>query len=134
MGLFDKLFHKKEHDFDFDQMTQKEMEGNLSEQPDLLATPPPGFDEEKTLFETSPGPSPARFPGTALSRPSATQSATLPFESPANNFNREFNRDLELINSKLDTIKALLTSLEQRMGNLERAAGISQPARQQRLW
>lgn len=41
------------------------------------------------------------------------------------------NRDLELIDSKLDTIKAILTSLEQRMLNLEKAAGIEE---KRRLW
>ena len=47
-------------------------------------------------------------------------------------FARSF-RDLELISSKLDTIKAMLASLDQRTANLERAAGVQQQ-RRERLW
>ena len=70
--------------------------------------------------------SPARFPGAAPSRPF---SSSFPEQS------LNLSRDLELLNSKLDTVKALLASLDQRLANLERAAGV-QPSRQQqqRLW
>ncbi len=40
-------------------------------------------------------------------------------------------RELELINSKLDTLKAILQSFEQRLANLERAAGVE---KRERLW
>ncbi len=43
------------------------------------------------------------------------------------------NRDLELISSKLDTIKALLQSLDQRTSRLEGAAGIRKDPNE-RLW
>ncbi|MBR9683388.1 hypothetical protein GOV03_02510 [Candidatus Woesearchaeota archaeon] len=36
------------------------------------------------------------------------------------------SRDLELINSKLDTIKAILGSVDQRIANLEKIAGVEQ--------
>ncbi len=125
MGVFDRIFRKKEDGLDFDQVAQKELGSNLSEQPDILNTPPPGFEEEKTLFEMPQSASPARFPGAA---PPRALTSSEGIESPVS-----FSRDLELINSKLDTIKALLTSLEQRLGNIERATGGSLP-RQQRLW
>ena len=35
-------------------------------------------------------------------------------------------RDMELINSKLDTLKAILSSMDQRIANLEKAAGVQQ--------
>ena len=41
------------------------------------------------------------------------------------------NKDLDLINSKLDTIKALLTSLDQRLSHLERNTSGEQKGR---LW
>ena len=42
------------------------------------------------------------------------------------------NRDLELINSKLDTLKAMLTSMEQRLNNIEHATAAGE--KKQRLW
>src|SRR3989344_5870234 len=33
-------------------------------------------------------------------------------------------REMELINSKLETIKAILNSMDQRLSNLEKAAGV----------
>lgn len=35
-------------------------------------------------------------------------------------------RDIELLNSKLDTLKAILNSMDQRIANLEKAAGVEQ--------
>ncbi|MFH1682415.1 MAG: hypothetical protein ABIA37_01330 [Candidatus Woesearchaeota archaeon] len=35
-------------------------------------------------------------------------------------------RELELINSKLDMLKSILNSIDQRIANLERAAGVPQ--------
>jgi len=39
---------------------------------------------------------------------------------------------MELISSKLDTIKAIMSSLDQRMSNLEQAAGIKK--QKDKLW
>ena len=139
MGLFDRIFHRKKDDeFDFDKLAQQEL-GNTQEQPDLLSTPPPGMgeeksvfdsgvDEDKPLFETTPRgpPPPARFPGAASTRP---MSREMPQDAVQNR-----DRDLELINSKLDTIKALLMSMEQRIANVERSTGSQTPRQQQRLW
>jgi hypothetical protein len=43
------------------------------------------------------------------------------------------SKDIELINSKLDTLKAILTSMDQRLSNLERNSGNEQQQKQ-RLW
>ena len=40
-------------------------------------------------------------------------------------------REIELLNSKLETIKAILAAMDQRLANIEKAAGIDQ---KQRLW
>ena len=42
------------------------------------------------------------------------------------------NRDMELISSKLDTLKAMLASIEQRLNNIEQAMSSSE--KKQRLW
>lgn len=41
------------------------------------------------------------------------------------------SRDLELINSKLDTLKAMLAAVEQRLANLEQAMAAE---KKQKLW
>ncbi|MAG60237.1 hypothetical protein CL619_00470 [archaeon] len=92
MGFFDKLkFWKKEEEFSLD-------------------TPLPGMNEQPVIPEQS------AFPPTGSSPQS-------PFEQPAaqpgiQQFN---NKDLELINSKLDAIKATLGSIEQRLVSVEKA-------------
>ncbi len=114
-------FWKKEDEFDFDKITEKEL-GTMPDETGL--GPIPGFDEKageggreeppvEGLFPSKPGgPSPYK-PGAGTGMP------------------RDRDRDLELINSKLDTIKALLASLDQRLSHLEKGAGVEQ---KQRLW
>ncbi|MBI2102727.1 hypothetical protein HYT55_02720 [Candidatus Woesearchaeota archaeon] len=127
MGLFDKLFHRKDGDLDFDQIAQKELGNDFpGAQPDLFNTPPPGFEEEKSAFEMPQSPPPARFPGAAPLR-----TISSPVAPPTS---ENLNRDLELINSKLDTIKALIASLDQRLANVERTTGSPPQRQQQRLW
>lgn len=127
MGLFDKLFHRRDSDLDFDQIAQKELGSSFPEtQPDLLNTPPPGFEDEKSAFDMPQSPSPARFPGATPPRTAS------PSFTPVSSEN--LGRDLELINSKLDTIKALIASLDQRLANVERTTGSPPSRQQQRLW
>ena len=113
-------FWKKEDEFDFDKLAEQEIQKG----PDETGLGPiPGF-EEKTAAEEPPveglftsksaSPSPYK-PGAGLSTGSA----------------RDRDRDLELLNSKLDTIKALLISMDQRLANLEKYSGVEQ---KQRLW
>ncbi len=127
MGLFDIFRRKKDEDFDFDKIAQKEL-GTTPEQPDLLNVPPTGMEEEKSIFDTTPEePLPSRFPGATPAARPVTRGFTQ--EAP-----QMMNRDLELINSKLDTIKALLTSMEQRIANVERSTGTQTAQQRQRLW
>ena len=131
MGIFDKLaFWKKEDDFDFDKLAKKEMGESPLGKNDLgLNQQPPGLGEKSPFDQPAPGTQPLpphleepAFPGTQPVAPAPG----VPTAVPAG------GRELELINSKLDTIKALLTSMDQRIANLERAAGVEQ--KQQRLW
>ncbi len=119
MGLFSKLkFWKKEDEFDFDKTVEQEAG---AEKPqfgaggtEFGAEAPAGslFGEERAPFSGKP----EELHGLGLAKESSG-----------------FTRDLELISSKLDTVKALLNSLDQRVANLEKAAGVS-TERKERLW
>ena len=130
MGILNKLmFWKKDDEFDFDKMADKEAEGDIFKGDDLgLDHKPAGLDE-KSPFDnlgeepkhTSPSLSHLQQPRSSFtSRPAQPQQEM------------GSNRELELISSKLDTVKALLTSMDQRISNLERAAGVTE--RKERLW
>ena len=113
MSVFDRLkFWKKEDEFDFDKIATKDIHGETAIH-DELGLEEKGF-EEKPLFP--PAQVPAEEP--AIAKPAYQPPATA-------------NRDLELINSKLDTLKAMLNSMEARLANLEKAAGIE---KKERLW
>lgn len=123
MGFFSKLFHRKD-DFDLDEPLPGE--GKPPGSPDPLASPgqPPQDDlglEEKPIIPETPAspdlPPHLEEPSTPPSQPTPA-TPTAPAGTP--------QRDLELINSKLDTIKALINSLDQRTANLEKAAGLAQ--------
>lgn len=115
MGIFNKLtFWKKKDELDFDELAGKE----AADTPpfDELEEKLPGL-EEKPMFPEEDRPE--RLAGLSAAR------AVPP--PPAGSRDRE----LELISSKLDTVKALLASLDQRLANLEKSAGV---AKKERLW
>lgn len=114
MGFLDKVkFWKREDDFDFDKIVEEHSAGAK-----------PGFEKDELglghpdlgLEEKSP------FPDTPISG-KTTSAYTPPLGGSR-------DRELELINSKLDTLKALLTSIDQRLANVERASG----EKKERLW
>lgn len=114
MGIFDKvMFWKKGGDeFKFDAALDKEMgKSSLPESFDLEQKQRLGLDESSGLPESTPS-APAAF-------------------SAASQFSGK-SQDWELINSKLDTIKAMLNSLDQRMANLER--NLIQQKQPPKLW
>ncbi len=120
MGIFDKLFHRKKDDFGFDDLAQQEIDKYKTPVQDNLGLEQKPFD----FGEKSPFPE-------ALPRETGpfSPSAGFPLTPPPGA--GDSKRDLELLNSKLDTIKAMLTSLDQRLANLERAAGVE---KKERLW
>ncbi len=128
MSIFDKLlFWRKEDDFDFEHLADKELSPQGTLQDDLGLDEKSAFPEEMP-FESKPASrnslENARFaqplPKTSFpSRPLPQAAAPLG------------SRDMELISSKLDTIKAMLNSLEQRIAQIEKAVGVEQ---KQRLW
>jgi hypothetical protein len=121
MGLKDKLmFWKKSDDFNFDMPT------------DPLATsqsnPAPPLQDNLNL------PSDVNDP---FATPKSQQSPIVAPPAPSSFSAKRDNqvathREAELINSKLDTIKALLQSLDQRVGSIEQIAKADQAKQQQK--
>lgn len=140
MGLLDKLlFWKRKDEFDFEELAKKQMPVGDVMMPEGLGE----HDQfkEKSLFPetTSPFEPQAEEPRGERSQVSARgmpQRQDYPGRQQQNVQSSGYgqNRDLELINSKLDTLKAMLTSIEQRMAEMERASGIEQKKKQERLW
>ena len=129
MGILNKiLFWRHDDDLDFDKLADEQLKTGIKDDP-------LGLDQESDFEERSP------FPEQAQSRPvikgSPYKQTNFQQPSPPTAFSQEsennINRDLELISSKLDTIKAMLCSLDQRTANLEKAAGVQQQ-RRERLW
>jgi hypothetical protein len=113
MSIFDKLaFWKKDDDFD-------------SLGPDLGVVP---VEDNLGLGEKSPFAPQQPDPMHEFNTPAYPQQPVQPSIPQQQSIGTQqgSNQDLELISSKLDTLKALLTSLEQRMANLERVAGVEQ--------
>ncbi|MBT3836638.1 hypothetical protein HOD05_00260 [Candidatus Woesearchaeota archaeon] len=139
MGALNKLmFWKKDDDFDFDSALNKEM--TPSDIPPMdnlgLDSQPTGL-EEKSPFDHPAQPTATRpFQQQAASPYAAPQQPQQAFPSPGQplqrpGFQQPPPQNNDLISSKLDTIKAQLSSIEQRLVNLERAAGVQQ---QKKLW
>ena len=121
MGVLNKLmFWKKNDDFEFDKEFDNGLGGaGLPTAEDL------GLDQKPLMNEKSPFDTPLQ--------PNADPRYAPP-PPPSTGNSSVGNRDLELIGSKLDTIKALLASLDQRVANLEKATQQPQKKQQQPLW
>lgn len=119
MGLLSKLkFWHKEDDLDFDTLADKEM-GKTPAASDM------GLDQSQGVEEKSPfGDEPEAFTGPRFQTSKLQNTSSFNQSPPA-------NRDLELINSKLDTLKAILGSMDQRIAHLEQTIGVE---KKQKLW
>ncbi|MBU1111164.1 MAG: hypothetical protein ABIG93_02085 [archaeon] len=131
MGVFDKLkFWKKEDEFDFDKLAGEEssnmpdesrpMQDDLGLGQSALSGEPEMSGMPKNEPRTSP------FDQPKPEQPQTPRGNVQDYSLP--------NRELELISSKLDTIKAILRSLDQRTANLEKVAGVEQEKEKNRLW
>ncbi len=130
MGVLNKMKFWKKDELDFDKIAQQEF--------DKSPFPPePGLDHPSGMETKDPFMSESE-PFSSSSQPILPSTKAQPWQEATSSYrappppSHSGNLDLELINSKLDTIKAMLTSVEQRLANLERAAGVEQ--KQQRLW
>ncbi|MBI2582389.1 hypothetical protein HYV87_04670 [Candidatus Woesearchaeota archaeon] len=121
MGILNKLlFWRRDDEFDFDKVADEQLKTGIKDDPFGLDQPehdlePPAFTQQSST----------KAQGSPYKQTNFQQTS-----SPAN---ENVEKDLELISSKLDTIKAMLSSLDQRTANLERAAGVQQQ-RRERLW
>lgn len=125
MGILNKiLFWRHDEEMDFDKLAEKPLHGK-----DSLGLDMPDFDEK------SPFPEPQDLRPSSMQRSSASPYKQTNYQQPAalSPASENIEKDLELISSKLDTIKVMLSSLDQRTANLERAAGVQQQ-RRERLW
>jgi len=128
MSVFSKLaFWKKKDDLDFDNLAQKDLnlglgEGGAPIQDNLGLGEKSPFGEPHQDLSHQQDPFAPQQPQTAL--------PTKPTPTPPSGLGE--GRDLELISSKLDTVKAILTSMDQRIANLEKAAGVDKS--KERLW
>ncbi len=119
MGILNKiLFWRHDDEVDFDRLADDQLK--RSPHSDL------GLDQDNLGFDEKP-----LFPETESAKPAMLR------ESPYRQTMQpqmisSTDKELELISSKLDTIKAMLASLDQRTANLERAAGVQQ--KRDRLW
>ncbi len=124
MGILNKiLFWRHDDELDFDKLADEQLKTGIKEDP---------FGLNQDIEERSPFPEEPTKPVTVRGSPykqTAFQQQPATLSQPAENI----EKDLELISSKLDTIKVILSSLDQRTANLERAAGVQQQQRQ-RLW
>jgi len=136
MSFLNKLaFWKKDDDFNFDALAEKEISrghqgGALSEADMNLST------GSATEFGDTDSGIPSSSSGLnfgqqkdPLTSASIYPSSRAPVAPGSHLETRD--RELELISSKLDTVKVLLSSLDQRVANIEKAAGVEQ---KQRLW
>ena len=120
MGFLNKLLFWKheEDDFNFDDIAKKNSSQQQNQQPgfpqDDLGIPDTLASKPEESFSSNPLDATTKSDNLSLSTPSGYNNQS---SSQQNNFTR---KDIELINSKLDTIKALIGSLDQRMYNLEK--------------
>lgn len=91
-----------------------------------LGTDELGLGEFKTDDFTTTPPGPEDM-GPTLSPFRNPQFMQQPqFQQPAQQMQQPASRDVELILSRLDTIRSLLTNLDLRIARLERAAGVDE--------
>jgi len=125
MGILDKLaFWKKEDEFNFDQAANQDM-NQPSAFPPEMGQPEsafPGESEFNVPQSSSPQTSPQQY--AQASRASLYPGSSTQIMASSG------NRDFDLINSKLDTIRAMLASIEQRLDKLEK----TEPKTPGRLW
>mgnify|MGYP003977632503 CR=1 FL=1 len=136
MGIFDKvMFWKKDNDFDFDKLTDTNFNDSkpLQDNTSLDQNSSDPFGDQNNPVTPTNQPQPPAMNTPSPFQQNTPQDQKLDKQEP--NFNYQLpNRDLELISSKLDTIKAILMSLDQRTSNLEKIAGVGKRKDEHNLW
>ena len=133
MGFLGKLaFWKREDDFNFDDIASKDMGHDMFKEDNL------GLKEQPLVQEKDPFAMPTETEQPSFSAPAESTSGIQQLQEQNQQMRNQQRattgisaRDVDLLSSKLDTIKALLNSMDQRIANLERASGNQ---RKERLW
>lgn len=133
MGFLDKLmFWKKKDEFENIGLGEKGTPTglDLGLGPDLGA----GTDLGQGLSMQPPGSQPS-MQQPSLQQPPQQPSFSAPNMQPqAQNQDYTTNKNLEVISSKLDALRASLDSINQRLANLERIAGGEEQQRYRKKW
>jgi len=117
MSVLDKLKFWKKHDaFDFDDLTTTSANTPGAVPKDDLGLGPSALDTPSS-FDTDPLKTTPRQPSETPSSFSENQKQAAPGISKT---------EVELLSSKLDTIKAILQSLDQRIARIEQIAKAEQ--------
>lgn len=130
MGIFDKvMFWKKKDEFaDLGLGSNKDlafgddfgMGQGMDQQPPGMGQQPLGQQPDMGLSSPSMPQSPQMPPGPAMQPPSAAQFQQAPrFDNPQADMT---SKNIEVISSKLDALRANLESINQRLANLEAIA------------
>jgi hypothetical protein len=130
MSLFDKLkFWKKEEEFNFNEPSKPDLTSSETLGHDFGAHPLAPDSEPLDFSEPSALDTPTENPTSPTSMKSFSSAASRT-AAPTAASTSMGGRDLELLNAKLDNIRLVLNSIEQRLANLE--SGEKKPP--QRLW
>ena len=144
MGLLNKVMFWKKDELDFDKLAKEAMGKESLGHDDPFSSGSSGSSfDHKNPFDTQgsfPPNQAAPFatvansaPGQAFSAPEEQRRFSSPqmAQQPTGR-----DREMELLNSKLDTIKALLNSIDGRLGQLEKNTNSSATGKQApgRLW
>ncbi len=141
MGFMDKVMFWKKDEFDFDSMSSDPFSSKSQGGPaqDNLGLPSdsPAADP---FAAQAPKQTPIGSPGEAPDYNPSEHAPNAFSQARGQDTGGITHREIELISSKLDTIKALLASLDQRVGVIEQIARAEQAQQQQnkgqanRLW
>lgn len=118
------MFWKKDDDFDFNSISADPMNTGASTISDPFAA---SAGQAADPYGANPSGSPIEAPGYDPNSHIPDSFA----QAKSNQNSMSSSRELELISSKLDTIKALLASLDQRVGVIEQIARSEQAQNQQ---
>ncbi|MEM4247557.1 MAG: hypothetical protein QXR48_03850 [Candidatus Woesearchaeota archaeon] len=120
MGLLDKLkFWKKEEPAGFELGKYPALErGPAAEMPDMAMPPSEGLTEMPSMEEVRLAP-PAPF--SEMGRQAAPAPSAFAPAMPAPSAALDMTREMQVVNAKLDTLKALLDGINAKLDRLERA-------------
>ena len=125
MSIFSFFKRKKEEDFSFptNPIAAPFQKGDESQRQDFSSPLEPSFGQQPS----QPSFSQPSFSQPSFSQPAFDQQPSFTPQQPSSfsqmqglGNDRDIRRDIELLSSKLDTIKALLDAMNQRLANLER--------------